>query len=92
MADPPPAHTSRSSTAEPARTEQADQARHAAATIFARMSVGEISDLDLSYAPPLGSSWDAVKAGARAGVRATAARQLTSGLRLTYWRAVQGQR
>ena len=51
----------------------------AAATIFARMSVEESSDLDLSYAPPLGKPWDAVRAGAQAGVRATAAGQLASG-------------
>jgi NADPH-dependent 2,4-dienoyl-CoA reductase/sulfur reductase-like enzyme len=30
------------------------------------MTVAEISDLDLSYTPPLGSPWDAVQVGAQA--------------------------
>jgi len=42
----------------------------AAAAIYHGMTVDEISDLDLSYTPPLGSPWDAVQAGAQAWTRA----------------------
>jgi len=42
----------------------------AAAAIFNGMSVEAMSDLDLSYTPPLGSPWDAVQMGAQAWVRA----------------------
>ncbi|MCU1363499.1 MAG: NAD(FAD)-dependent dehydrogenase [Acidimicrobiaceae bacterium] len=41
----------------------------AATAIFNEMSVDAISDLDLSYTPPLGSPWDAVQMGAQAWVR-----------------------
>jgi NADPH-dependent 2,4-dienoyl-CoA reductase/sulfur reductase-like enzyme len=41
----------------------------AAAAIFNGMTVDAVSDLDLSYTPPLGSPWDAVQAGAQAWVR-----------------------
>jgi hypothetical protein len=34
------------------------------------MTVDAVSDLDLSYTPPLGSPWDAVQAGAQAWTRA----------------------
>ena len=37
--------------------------------IFHSMTVDAISDLDLSYTPPLGSPWDAVQAGAQAWTR-----------------------
>jgi NADPH-dependent 2,4-dienoyl-CoA reductase/sulfur reductase-like enzyme len=37
-----------------------------AAALFAGQSVEEISDLDLSYTPPLGSPWDAVQQAAQA--------------------------
>jgi NADPH-dependent 2,4-dienoyl-CoA reductase/sulfur reductase-like enzyme len=43
----------------------------AAAAIFHGMTVDEISDLDLSYTPPLGSPWDAVQVGAQAWVKQT---------------------
>ena len=43
----------------------------AAAAIFHRMTVDAVSDLDLSYTPPLGSPWEAVQMGAQAWVRAT---------------------
>ena len=43
----------------------------AAAAIFNHMTVDAVSDLDLSYTPPLGSPWDAVQAGAQAWTRAT---------------------
>jgi NADPH-dependent 2,4-dienoyl-CoA reductase/sulfur reductase-like enzyme len=38
----------------------------AATAIFNEMTIEEISDLDLSYTPPLGSPWDAIQAGAQA--------------------------
>jgi len=41
----------------------------AAAAIFHGMTVDEVSDLDLSYTPPLGSPWDAVQIGAQAWTR-----------------------
>ena len=43
----------------------------AATAIYSNMTVDAISDLDLSYTPPLGSPWDAVQIGAQAWVRAT---------------------
>ena len=41
----------------------------AAAAIFNEMTVDAMSELDLSYTPPLGSPWDAVQMGAQAWVR-----------------------
>ena len=41
----------------------------AAAAIFNDMTVNAVSDLDLSYTPPLGSPWDAVQIGAQAWVQ-----------------------
>ncbi len=38
----------------------------AAAAIFNNMTVEAVSDLDLSYTPPLGSPWEAVQMGAQA--------------------------
>jgi NADPH-dependent 2,4-dienoyl-CoA reductase/sulfur reductase-like enzyme len=38
----------------------------AATAIYSNMTVGDISDLDLSYTPPLGSPWEAVQMGAQA--------------------------
>jgi NADPH-dependent 2,4-dienoyl-CoA reductase/sulfur reductase-like enzyme len=43
----------------------------AAAAIFNEMTVDAMSDLDLSYTPPLGSPWDAIQAGAQAWVQAS---------------------
>jgi len=43
----------------------------AAAAIFHHMTVDAVSDLDLSYTPPLGSPWDAVQIGAQAWTRET---------------------
>jgi NADPH-dependent 2,4-dienoyl-CoA reductase/sulfur reductase-like enzyme len=45
----------------------------AAASIFHEMTVDAVSDLDLSYAPPLGSPWDAVQMGTQAWTRQLAA-------------------
>ena len=42
----------------------------AATAIFHEMTVDAVSDLDLSYTPPLGSPWDAVQAGAQAWTKA----------------------
>jgi len=41
----------------------------AATAIFNGMTVKDISDLDLSYTPPLGSPWEAVQMGAQAWTR-----------------------
>jgi NADPH-dependent 2,4-dienoyl-CoA reductase/sulfur reductase-like enzyme len=38
----------------------------AATAIFHHMTVEEMTDLDLSYTPPLGSPWEAVQMGAQA--------------------------
>ncbi len=43
----------------------------AATAIYSNMTVDAVSDLDLSYTPPLGSPWDAVQIGAQGWVRAT---------------------
>ncbi len=44
----------------------------AATAIHHAMTVDSLSDLDLSYTPPLGSPWDAVQMGAQAWVRQAA--------------------
>jgi NADPH-dependent 2,4-dienoyl-CoA reductase/sulfur reductase-like enzyme len=43
----------------------------AATAIFHGMTADAVSDLDLSYTPPLGSPWEAVQMGAQAWVRQT---------------------
>jgi NADPH-dependent 2,4-dienoyl-CoA reductase/sulfur reductase-like enzyme len=43
----------------------------AATAIFHGMTMDGLSDLDLSYTPPLGSPWDAVQMGAQAWARQT---------------------
>lgn len=40
-----------------------------AAALFHGMTVDEVSDLDLSYTPPLGSPWDAVQLATQAWSR-----------------------
>jgi NADPH-dependent 2,4-dienoyl-CoA reductase/sulfur reductase-like enzyme len=40
-----------------------------ATAIYNGMTVDQVSDLDLSYTPPLGSPWDAIQAGAQAWTR-----------------------
>jgi NADPH-dependent 2,4-dienoyl-CoA reductase/sulfur reductase-like enzyme len=47
----------------------------AATAIFHGMTVDAISDLDLSYTPPLGSPWDAVQMGTQAWVRSLSPRR-----------------
>ena len=44
----------------------------AATAIFHGMTIDAISDLDLSYTPPLGSPWDAIQMGAQAWARQAA--------------------
>ena len=43
----------------------------AATAIFHNMTVDGLSDLDLSYTPPLGSPWEAIQMGAQAWLRET---------------------
>ncbi len=43
----------------------------AATAIFHNMTVDGLSDLDLSYTPPLGSPWEAIQIGAQAWLRET---------------------
>jgi len=43
----------------------------AATAIFHGMTIDAVSDLDLSYTPPLGSPWEAVQMGAQAWLRDT---------------------
>ena len=43
----------------------------AATAIYSNMTVDAISDLDLSYTPPLGSPWEAVQMGTQAWLRVT---------------------
>jgi NADPH-dependent 2,4-dienoyl-CoA reductase/sulfur reductase-like enzyme len=52
------------------RSEIAKRIDIPATAIFNDMTVDGISDLDLSYTPPLGSPWDALQAGAQAWSRA----------------------
>ena len=52
----------------------------AATAIFHSMTADAISDLDLSYTPPLGSPWDAVQAGAQAWTRHASTQASPGGL------------
>ena len=45
----------------------------AAAAIFNEMTIDAVSDLDLSYTPPLGSPWDALQLGAQSWASAATA-------------------
>jgi NADPH-dependent 2,4-dienoyl-CoA reductase/sulfur reductase-like enzyme len=49
-----------------------------ATAIYHGMTVDDLSDLDLSYTPPLGSPWDAVQMGAQAWARAVQPRSQPS--------------
>ena len=51
-------------------TETAKRVDTYATAIFAGLTVEQVSDLDLSYTPPLGSPWDAVQAATQAWSRA----------------------
>jgi NADPH-dependent 2,4-dienoyl-CoA reductase/sulfur reductase-like enzyme len=47
------------------RAEVAKRIDVYATALYHRMTVDELSDLDLSYTPPLGSPWDAVQMAAQ---------------------------
>ena len=51
-------------------TETAKRVDTYATAIFGGLTVEQLSDLDLSYTPPLGSPWDAVQAATQAWSRA----------------------
>ena len=51
-------------------TETAKRVDTFAAALFAGLTVEQVSDLDLSYTPPLGSPWDAVQVATQAWSRA----------------------
>ena len=51
-------------------TETAKRVDTYATALFAGLTVEQISDLDLSYTPPLGSPWDAVQVATQAWSRA----------------------
>lgn len=53
----------------PRGTETAKRVDTYATALFHAMTVDQISELDLSYTPPLGSPWDAVQVAAQAWVR-----------------------
>jgi NADPH-dependent 2,4-dienoyl-CoA reductase/sulfur reductase-like enzyme len=53
-------------------SEVAKRVDIAAAAIFSGLCMEEVSDLDLSYTPPLGSPWDVLQAAAQAWARETA--------------------
>lgn len=50
-------------------TETAKRVDTYATALFAGLTVDQVSDLDLSYTPPLGSPWDAVQAATQAWSR-----------------------
>ncbi len=58
-------------------SEVAKRVDVAAAAIHNELTISELSDLDLSYTPPLGSPWDAIQLGAQMWERA--ARLTTAG-------------
>ena len=51
------------------RTETAKRVDTYATALFHSMSIAGLSELDLSYTPPLGSPWDAVQMAAQVWVR-----------------------
>lgn len=63
------------------QTEVAKRIDVAAAALFNAFSLEEVSDLDLSYTPPLGSPWDTVQMGSQAWTRALVAeRRVAAGI------------
>lgn len=52
-------------------TETAKRVDTFATALYAGLTVAQVSDLDLSYTPPLGSPWDAVQVATQAWSRAT---------------------
>lgn len=59
----------------PVQTEIAKRIDSLATALFHEMTVEALSDLDLSYTPPLGSPWDLVQMGAQDWSRSAARRQ-----------------
>ena len=55
-------------------TETAKRVDTYATALFHSMAVDALSELDLSYTPPLGSPWDAVQMAAQAWVKEWGAR------------------
>ena len=53
-------------------TETAKRVDTYATALFHTMTVDDVTDLDLSYTPPLGSPWDAVQVASQAWVRTPA--------------------
>ena len=47
-------------------TEVAKRVDTSATALYAGLTIDQLSDLDLSYTPPLGSPWDAVQVAAQA--------------------------
>ncbi|MFI5100394.1 MAG: FAD-dependent oxidoreductase [Actinomycetes bacterium] len=64
-------------------TETAKRVDIYAAALFQDMTVDGMSELDLSYTPPLGSPWDAVQMAAQAWVREHQPPVSTTGVRAT---------
>jgi NADPH-dependent 2,4-dienoyl-CoA reductase/sulfur reductase-like enzyme len=60
-------------------TETAKRVDTYAAALYAGLTVDQVSDLDLSYTPPLGSPWDAVQVAAQAWSAATTAARRDDG-------------
>lgn len=58
-------------------TDTAKRVDTYATALFAGLSVRQVSDLDLSYTPPLGSPWDAVQAATQAWTRANIETEIT---------------
>lgn len=50
-----------------------------AVALFHEMNIDALSDLDLSYTPPLGSPWDAIQMGAQTWIRAMGGSLVPSG-------------
>ena len=67
----PPGGCSACSCSATRHAEIAKRIDIAATAIYHGMTVDAVSDLDLSYTPPLGSPWDAVQMAAQAWVRQT---------------------
>jgi NADPH-dependent 2,4-dienoyl-CoA reductase/sulfur reductase-like enzyme len=48
------------------RSEIAKRVDIAATAIYSQLTIDQLSELDLSYTPPLGAPWDALQTGAHA--------------------------
>lgn len=63
-------------------TETAKRVDTYATALYAELSVAQVSELDLSYTPPLGSPWDAVQVATQAWDRLHAAAPIPAPARL----------